>query len=326
MNNAAVIADALRYVLPHERETWVQMAFAVRSALGDSGFSVWDTWSRQADSYKAGAAKSVWRSAVPREGGITAGSLFHLARSAGWKQPDEYKPPPVQRTAATVAEAERREHSAEQAADLAGRIIQAAEYCQHPYLRKKGFPDAEGLVLKGRLVIPMRSYRTGELQSIQSITDEGDKRFLPGGRVSGACFRIGRGRERWIVEGYATGLTIWACLERLYRQRNSEVIICFSAANIPKLSRHGSRIIADHDNHTCINPDCKHKWSAPGMIPPNCPACGGERLVQAAGEKYAMATRLPYWLPPEVGDANDVYAERGADVLTDYLRDLISYR
>ena len=324
MNDAAVIADALRYVSPHERETWVQMAFAVRSALGDGGFSIWDTWSRQADSYKLGSAKSVWRSAVPREGGITAGSLFHLAREGGWRSPDGYKPPrPVSNSATAVEETAKRERRAEQAVDLAGRIIQAATYTKHPYLRKKGFPDEQGLVLKGRLVIPMRSYRTDELQSIQSITADGDKKFLPGGKVSGACFRIGRGRERWVVEGYATGLSIWAVLDRLYRQRDSEVIICFSAANIPKLARPGSRIIADHDLHTCTNPECKNKWDLPGVKPAGCPACGYSRIVQAAGEKYAMATRRPYWMPPDVGDANDVYATHGAEALADYIRELI---
>ena len=56
------IAEALSWVPADDRETWVRMAMAVKSELGEDGFDVWNRWSRGADSYCERDARAVWRS------------------------------------------------------------------------------------------------------------------------------------------------------------------------------------------------------------------------------------------------------------------------
>jgi hypothetical protein len=65
--------------------SWVQIGMALKAALGDAGFELWDHWSAGSPKY-AGAQvlASKWRSFSGQ--GITAGTLFHLARQHGWKR------------------------------------------------------------------------------------------------------------------------------------------------------------------------------------------------------------------------------------------------
>ena len=100
------------------------------------------------------------------------------------------------------------------------------------------------VVNAGDLLVPMRHHRSGKLQSLQSITPEGGKRFFPGGAASKAAFNIGRSQVTWYCEGYATGLSVRAALERLYRR--DQVVICFSAHNLPVVAEPGGYVVADH--------------------------------------------------------------------------------
>ena len=164
----------------------------------------------------------------------------------------------------------------------------------HPYLVAKGFAQQGGLVLGGNLLIPMRHYQAYErVQSVQMIGPDGSKKFLPGGKASEAVYKIGKGAERYYCEGYATALSVMAALKRLYRDQHSEVWVCFSAGNIPKvaLSSRRSMVIADNDE-------------------------------SGAGERAAQQTGLPYWMPPDPGDANDFALEHGIGRLAVELRDL----
>ena len=56
------IDSALRYIPADERETWVRVGMAIKSELGDSGYSLWDYWSQSASNYQERAAQLVWRS------------------------------------------------------------------------------------------------------------------------------------------------------------------------------------------------------------------------------------------------------------------------
>ena len=104
------------------------------------------------------------------------------------------------------------------------------------------------------------------------------------------------------MEGYATALSLQATLR--YLSRDAEVVVCYSSlGNLAKCARRGV-VIVDHDAHICPRAPygCGARWSAAGVVPQRCPMCGGDKVVQAAGEKAAMATGLPYWMPPELGD------------------------
>ena len=167
------------------------------------------------------------------------------------------------------------------AAQEALRQISEATLAKHPYLARKGFPEALGLVLEDKLLIPMRDYKSGQVISLQSIG--ADKKFLFGGRAKGAIFTIGnKGGQRWLVEGYATGLSVKAALDAMYIQ--SQVCICFSASNLQYVAERipGNRFVfADHDE-------------------------------SGTGQRVAEATGLPWVMSPVVGeDANDLHRRAG---------------
>lgn len=64
--------------------SWVQIGMALKAELGDDGFELWDRWSASSPKYDARQMPSKWQSFSGR--GITAGTLFHLARQHGWQR------------------------------------------------------------------------------------------------------------------------------------------------------------------------------------------------------------------------------------------------
>jgi hypothetical protein len=85
--DAARIREALGHIPADDREPWVRMGMAVKSALGDDGFGLWDEWSRESASYRDHDALAVWRS-IRQGGAITLGSLFHEAGKCGFVRHD----------------------------------------------------------------------------------------------------------------------------------------------------------------------------------------------------------------------------------------------
>ena len=308
------LESALWSISPDDRDTWVQMGMAIKSELGDAGFALWDSWSQRSERYKPADARAVWRSVKPN-GGITVASLYYLAKEYGWlgEAPARHQLSAEERRLWAEAmgreEAKRKRREAYAAAKAEAMLSQAqyvdprawngrqsAEVpCAHPYLVAKGFPEQGGLVLAGNLLIPMRHYRDyHRLQSVQMIGPDGSKKFLPGGKASEAVYKIGKGAERYYCEGYATALSVRAALRHLYRDRHSEVWVCFSAGNIPKvaLSSRRSMVIADND-------------------------------LNGVGEKAAKQTGLPYWMPREPGtDTNDYMLSYGVEALADAIREV----
>ncbi len=321
--------QAALYSIPaDDRETWVQMGMAIKSELGDAGFDLWNIWSRQSDRYKATDARVVWRSIRPN-GGITIATLYHLAKENGWAGQAPVMPRPTpeeihRRREQARREAEERERAAQRAVDEATKMLQEAELGPHDYLVAKGFPDAQGLVLDGKLLVPMRSVASGALHSIQSIAADGSKKFLPGGKAKGAVYNLGRSWPRWYVEGYATGLSVQAALKRMYRE--DQVVVCFSAGNLAHIAPPGGAtpraqyVIADHDWWRCPKKECRAKWDYESK---RCPSCGSSGVTEPAGEKHAKQTGLPYWMPNEPGtDANDVMLSHGVEALADAMREV----
>lgn len=189
-------------------------------------------------------------------------------------------------------DAERRRKAAQQAEEIVGRC----RFDSHPYLDRKGFKDEQGLVdFDGRLVIPMRAiceYR--RVNSVQWISSDGEKKFLPGGTAKASAFVIGTGPEAWLCEGYATGLSVRAALQRLYRP--AKVVVCFSAGNIAAVAARmtGKRfVVADNDE-------------------------------SGTGARYAAQTGLSWAMPPDVGqDFNDFHQSAGVQAAAALLRRLI---
>jgi len=152
--------------------------------------------------------------------GIPAGGFENHRDGLGWEnwRADlgrrlSFAEVEAHRTKVAAMQAEREADEARRRADArerAAAIWKAAPMAgdAHPYLARKGVKAHGAKLHKGALVVPMRD-ATGELHSLQFIGEDGAKRYLTGGRVSGCYFSIGKPSHRiCIAEGYATGATI----------------------------------------------------------------------------------------------------------------------
>ncbi len=135
----------------------------------------------------------------------------------------------------------RQESEAQQLAahlrisDKAKTIWDVASPCDsHPYLLSKGVASHSLREHNGKLIIPIMD-ETGKLWSIQTIQQDGQKRFLAGGKTGGCFFIIGtelmkQSKTIGIGEGYATCMTI-------YKEKKIPMVVCFNAGNMLSVSK-----------------------------------------------------------------------------------------
>ncbi len=282
--------NALQFIPAHERSVWLAMAMAIKSEFGDAGFPMWDEWSQSADNYNKLAARSVWKSC--KGSGVTIASLFHEAKYNGWKDDQAYQAPTreqieaKQRAAAErlTKEGKERIKAAQDAASKAEWILSQCKSEKHAYMQLKGFPDVEVLVWRpsdevNLMCIPM--YVNGKLCGVQMIDKEGSKKYLSGQVTAKAEYCIDTGAVNavdWWVEGYASGLSLQACLHAL--KQRYRIHITFSAGNLKRMA-HSGYVVADNDE-------------------------------SRTGAMAAQATGLPYWLSPGEGtDINDFHKAQG---------------
>jgi len=176
------------------------------------------------------------------------------------------------------------------AALKAAILLRGTTMLNHAYLARKGFKEELGFVDEaGRLLVPMRDCITNDLRGLQAvewIPDERKftKKMQHGMKAKGAIFRIGNKTafEAFLVEGYATGLSVAAACRQL--RLNASVVCCFSDSNLVYVASliGGKKFIyADND-------------------------------VSLAGEKAAIKTALPYCMSDVVSeDANDQHQRAG---------------
>lgn len=134
------------------------------------------------------------------------------------------------------AEQARREAEAERDRDYqAAAIVARAEWDKakpakpgFPYLAEKRIkPHDARLSDDGRLMVPVRG-PDGEIQSLQFIASNRDKRFMPGGKMAGGWCLLGTvsaGVPVLLAEGFATAAT-------LHETTGHPVICCFTAGNL----------------------------------------------------------------------------------------------
>lgn len=251
------IAEALSYIdAGCDRETWVRMAMAVKSELGDGGFTVWNDWSRQSDKYNSKDARDTWKS-VKRHGGIGIGTLIGEAQQFGFSLNDNERTPisaeEIQARKQRREEEERKEQQLRaermaQAAAQANTIWESAtelEGDEHPYLKRK-LVKSFGLRIgrfrnqDGALLVPIRNI-DGQITSLQAIFQNEnpqlgrDRDYLPGGQKRG-CFHVignkptGANPVIVICEGYSTGASI-------HMATGYCVVVAFDAGNVPTVAK-----------------------------------------------------------------------------------------
>ncbi len=145
----------------------------------------------------------------------------------------------------------------------------AEEADSHPYLTAKKI-SAHGVRVSstGQLIVPV--YISGTLQSLQFISADGTKKFMPRGPTKGGYFALGDIESATVVciaEGFATGASV-------HEATNLPVVIGFNCKNIIEVAksvralRPMSRIVlcADDDFETESNPGLTHAQEAADMI------------------------------------------------------------
>lgn len=79
------LQSALQVIPAEDRGTWLKVALAIHDAMPDEqGYRVWTEWSRRSSKFDAEDQRRTWDQIVKGQG-VTAASLFWLARQHGWK-------------------------------------------------------------------------------------------------------------------------------------------------------------------------------------------------------------------------------------------------
>lgn len=226
------------------------------------------------------------------------------------------------------AETERRHaEAAERAAHVWSEAPEADD--THPYLVSKGV-RAHGLRLdkKGRLIEPLRDEH-GRLCSLQFIDENGNKRFLTGGKVGGCYHLLGEiGDTVAVAEGYATGATI-------HEVTGFPVAVAFDCGNLRPVAEAlrgrypTAKIIlcADDDSRNTKNPGLTHARKAAqavgGLLAvpdfgQDRPECGTDfnDLAQHAGPEAIRACVGAAQALPAAGTVEALLEDSGIPQLT----------
>lgn len=211
---------------------------------------------------------------------------------------------------------QRRKQETEQKYRVAAD--QAAEYwkrCEeavtHPYLERKGISahgvriykgpfSINGTRCDGALVVPIRN-KNADLCSLQFITADGTKLYLPNGEKSGCYFSIGKPDGIvHIVEGFATGASV-------QEATGQAVAVAFDTSGLlpvaqvmrEKFSDARLVLCADNDQWTSGNP--------------------GVTKARAAAEAVGGLLVIPQFsnLEAKPTDLNDLHQLCGVDAVKD---------
>jgi putative DNA primase/helicase len=158
----------------------------------------------------------------------------------------------------------------------------------HPYLEAKGV-SSHGLKQQDNtLIIPVYNIN-GVVQTLQFISEEGKKKFMPGGKTKGGYFPIGidllaEAKVINYAEGYATGASYFA-------DHQQPVIVAFNAGNLAPVAE---AVFA-------LYPQAKHVFIADF----DESRTGEQKAIAAAQVIKQAGGHAEVLMPEQVGDYND---------------------
>lgn len=84
-NDSTRLSSALPFINADGRKNWVDVGMALKNQYGDAAKSLWHAWSKGSSKYDEDDAETTWDSFHPMaQGGVTVGTIYHLAQAAGW--------------------------------------------------------------------------------------------------------------------------------------------------------------------------------------------------------------------------------------------------
>lgn len=343
--HSPITPELIRSALAHvpaltARDEWAKMAMAIKSELPDeSGFDLFDAWSQTAgDAYNAKATRDTWKS-VRASGGVTVGTLLHLAKQNGWEAPKGQQPTSQpdpdaaarlarERAERALAEQARIEvaqaHAAKAAADL---WASASDTGNSPYLERKGVAGVGVRYLPdGTLLVPMRD-ADGALWNVQCIypqkaPDGTDKRYGPprvkGGRKQGLWHVLGAlplpdaagaagGPSGALPDAPAVVLLAegYATAASLHMATGHPVAVAFDAGNLTAVAKGLHQLCPGALLVVCGDDDTDTE-ARTGTNP-------GRMKATAAAKAVKGLALFPEGLPPGASDFNDLHMHMGGE-------------
>lgn len=288
--------EALRNLDPGmPREEWVRAAMACKAAGLD--LVDFDTWSQGGASYDKRSVRDTWRS-IKQNGGIGPGTLFAMAKQAGWRDTEHHNGTHHPRMARPTSPKKL------DPAQIWERCEPAS--ASDPYITKKqGIPEGlrvvpadDGLTIAGQrvagwLVVPAFSL-SGELRTLQFIPPpgEGKKVNLPSAAFDDGMFVVGELADSshiYLIEGISQ---CWAC----WQATGKAAVCCFGAGRMRTVAE---LLHKAHPHHRLI------------LVPDRGKESQAAEIARAVGGAWV---ELPAALPDNA-DVNDYALEHGADEL-----------
>lgn len=291
-----------------ERAEWVRAAMAAKAA--GLQFDDFDQWSATAGNYAGQSdCAAVWRS-IKEDGGIQAGTLFAMARDAGWQEHNGQQQRPHQTRQKPAQALQRPEQGTRPPFDVeaAWKAGEPATEANGYITRKAGSPAGlrvyrgperiAGQALDGALMVPAYDMG-GKLKTVQFIPTEGKKLNAPGRPVQGA-FVVGRitqpgtGQTIAITEGVGQA---WSC----NAAAGMPAVVAFGAGRMEQVAR-----------------DFTARYPAARLV---LVADAGKEIhcARIAKEIGCAWVEMPAGSPPNF-DANDLHQSDGIDALAALLR------
>jgi putative DNA primase/helicase len=303
------ITAALGFIPADDRDTWLRVGMGLKSELGEDGFPLFESWSERGISFDDKAVKATWKSIKPG-GPVTIATLIGEAKKNGF-DPKRYTPPAplsdadkariereraASQAAAAAATAEKQAGAASEAEAMwaAARDAGTSGYLEKKHVAGYGVRYGEKHVL-----VPLVD-ENGKLWNVQRILNNGDKRFLAGGRVSG-CFHvigtIATGTWLLLAEGYATAAALHAAT-------GHPVAVCFNQSNVRHVAAAMRKMHPGAKLLICADDD-QATEAKTGKNP-------GVTAAAATAKALAAHWCKPASLPAGGTDFNDMAAHVGA--------------
>ena len=313
--DANTLKAALSHIPANNREDWLSCGMALKAELGDAGFDLFNDWSATADNYDAKAVLASWKS-FKAGGKITIASLLRLAKNNGFDVKQIKPAAPL--TALQVAQAKQAQIEQEQQAAVAlvtlhnAGAVDALQRWEagkdkgfHAYLNTKKVNAYGVRYAPYKLLVPVRD-AAGKLWNIQSISNNGAKYFIKGGRVSGCFHLIGDvapiNAAQWILiaEGYATAAS-------LHSATGYPVAVAFNAHNLQHVAAALRQLHPSKNLLICADDDA----ASANKLGFNT----GIKAAQQAAQSVSGFWCQPVGLLEKQSDFNDLINSIGADAV-----------